>query len=93
MNIDKKKHLIVQTEKNLISFDLADGKLQWQIPAPVQSRFYNCVSPYIDGNKIYYTGQGTGTKAIEVSKQGTQYVTKELWSTTEVGRKMEYSCP
>jgi outer membrane protein assembly factor BamB len=87
MNIDKKKHIIVQTEKNLISLDMADGKLQWQIPAPVQNRFYNCVSPYIDGNKIYYTGQGTGTKAIEVSKQGNQYVTRELWSTSEVGAK------
>jgi len=87
MNIDKKKHIIVQTEKNLLSLDLADGKLQWQIPAAVQQRFYNCVSPYIDGNKIYYTGQGTGTKAIEVSKEGNQYVTKELWSTAEVGAK------
>jgi len=87
MNIDKKKHIIVQTEKNLISLDLADGKLQWQIPTPVQQRFYNCVSPYIDGKKIYYTGQGTGTKAIEVSKEGDKYVTKELWSTSEVGAK------
>ncbi len=87
MNIDKKKHVIVQTEKNLIALDLADGKLQWQIPTPVQQRFYNCVSPYIDGNKIYFTGQGTGTRAVEVSKQGTQYVTKDLWSTTEVGAK------
>jgi outer membrane protein assembly factor BamB len=87
MNIDKKKHLIVQTEKNLISLDLADGKMQWQIPTVPANRFYNCASPYIDGKKIYYTGQGTGTKAIEVSKEGNQFVTKELWSTAEVGAK------
>jgi len=87
MNIDKKKHLIIQTEKNLISLDLADGTLQWQIPTTPLQRFYNCVSPYIDGNKIYFTGQGSGTKAIEVSRQGNQYITKEIWSTTEVGAK------
>jgi len=87
MNIDKKKHLIVQTEANLMALDLTDGKLQWQLPAAPAQRFYNCVSPYIDGNKIYYTGQGTGTKAVEVSKQGDKYETRELWSTTEVGAK------
>jgi outer membrane protein assembly factor BamB len=87
MTIDGSKHLIVQTEKNLISLNLSDGKFLWAIPTPVQQRFYNCVSPYIDGQIIYYTGQGTGMKAIKVEKQGTQYVTKELWSNPEVGSK------
>jgi outer membrane protein assembly factor BamB len=87
MTIDGKKHIIVQTEKNLMALDFVTGKLLWQIATLVQQRFYNCVSPYIDGNKIYFTGQGTGTKAIEVSKQGNQFVTKELWSTTEIGAK------
>jgi outer membrane protein assembly factor BamB len=87
MTLDGQKHVIVQTEKNLMALDFVTGKPLWQIPAPVQQRFYNCVSPYIDGNKIYLTGQGSGTKAIEVTKQGDQYVTKELWSTTEIGAK------
>jgi outer membrane protein assembly factor BamB len=86
MKIDGKKHLIVQTEKNLISFDLADGKVLWQI-ATVGQRFYNSVSPYIDGQTLYYTGQGTGMKAVKVEKQGDQYVTKELWSNTTTGAK------
>ncbi|MCX6255438.1 MAG: PQQ-like beta-propeller repeat protein [Bacteroidia bacterium] len=87
MTIDGKKHLIVQTEKNLIALNLADGKLLWQIATPVQERFYNCVSPYIDGQTVYYTGQGTGMKAIKVEKSGNVYVTKELWSSTEIGAK------
>jgi outer membrane protein assembly factor BamB len=87
MTIDRKKHLIVQTEKNLISLNLTNGKLLWQIPTPVQQRFYNCVSPYIDGQTIYLTGQGTGMKAIKVEKSGNEYVTKEIWSNPEVGAK------
>lgn len=87
MTLEGKKHIIVQTEKNLMALDFATGKLLWQIATPVQQRFYNCVSPYIDGNKIYFTGQGLGTKAIEVTKQGDKFVTKELWSTTEIGAK------
>jgi outer membrane protein assembly factor BamB len=87
MTVDGKKHLIVQTENNLIALNITDGKLQWQIATPIQQRFYNCVSPYIDGQTIYYSGQGTGMKAIKVEKSGNEYVTKELWSTTEVGSK------
>ena len=87
MTIDGKKHLIVQTEKNLMALNLADGKLIWQIATPVQQRFYNCVSPYIDGQTIYFTGQGTGMKAVNIEKSGNEYITKELWSNTEVGAK------
>jgi len=87
MTVDGKKHLIVQTEKNLIALNLADGKLLWQIATPVQQRFYNCVSPYIDGQKIYLTGQGTGLKAFIVEKSGSEYITKELWSNPSVGAK------
>jgi outer membrane protein assembly factor BamB len=87
MTFEGKKLLIVITEKNIISLSLAEGKLLWQIATPVQQRFYNCVSPYIDGQTIYLTGQGTGTKAIKVEKSGIDYVTKELWSNAEVGAK------
>lgn len=87
MVLSGKKHIIVQTEKNLIALDFNDGKLLWQVPAPVLQRFYNCVSPYVDGNKIYYTGQGTGMKAIEVVREGDKFVTKELWNTAEAGAK------
>jgi outer membrane protein assembly factor BamB len=87
MTLSGQKHIIVQTEKNLMALNLSDGKLLWQIETLPLQRFYNCVSPYIDGSRIYYTGQGTGIKAIEVTKQGDQYITKDLWSNTEVGAK------
>jgi outer membrane protein assembly factor BamB len=87
MTVDGKKHLIVQTEKNLMALNLTDGKLIWQIATTVQQRFYNCSSPYIDGQTIYFTGQGSGIKAIKVEKSGNEYVTKELWSNTTVGAK------
>jgi outer membrane protein assembly factor BamB len=87
MTIGGKKHLIVQTEKNLMALDLGNGKLLWQIPTPVQQRFYNCVSPYIDGQTIYLTGQGTGMKAYKIEKSGDKYTPKELWSNTTTGAK------
>jgi outer membrane protein assembly factor BamB len=87
MTIDGAKQLIIQTEKNLLALDFTDGKLLWQIATPVQQRFYNCSSPYIDGQTIYFTGQGTGMKAIKIEKSGGNFTTKELWSNTSVGAK------
>ena len=87
MTIDGNIHLIVQTEKNLLALNLTDGKLIWQVATPLQQRFYNASSPYIDGQTIYVTGQGSGMKAIKVEKSGKGYVTKELWSNKEVGAK------
>lgn len=87
MIMDGKKHIIVQTEKNLIAVNLVDGKLLWQIPSQPQQRFYNCPSPYINGRTIYFTGQGNGIKAIQVSMEGGKYVPKEIWNNTEVGAK------
>jgi outer membrane protein assembly factor BamB len=87
MTIDGKKLLIIITEKNIMALGLTDGKQLWQIATPVQQRYYNCVSPYIDGQTIYLTGQGTGTKAIKVEKSGNDFIAKELWSNTEVGAK------
>lgn len=87
MTIGGKKHVIVQTEKNLIALDLSNGKLLWQVPTPVQQRFYSCVSPYIDGQTIYLSGQGTGMKAIKIEKTGDEFVPKELWSNKTVGAK------
>ena len=87
MTSGKDKNVVVQTEKSLIALSLADGKLLWQVATPFLQRFYNCTSPYINGDIIYYTGQGSGTKAIQVMKQGDKYVTKELWSNPEIGAK------
>jgi outer membrane protein assembly factor BamB len=87
LTISGNKLVIVITEKNIMALGLADGKMLWQIAEPDQQRYYNCVSPYIDGQTIYLTGQGTGMKAIKVEKSGNKYTAKEIWSNTEVGAK------
>jgi len=87
MTVDKAVQLVLFTEKSLMGIDPANGKFLWKTDTPPLQRFYTSVSPYIDGNKIYYTGLGSGTKAIEISRQGDKYVSKELWSNTEIGTK------
>jgi outer membrane protein assembly factor BamB len=87
MTIEGKKILIVQSEKNLMALNLSDGKLLCQIATPVQGMYYNAPSPFIDGQTIVYSGQGTGSKSVKVEKQGDQFTTKELWANAEVGAK------
>jgi len=83
--IDGVKQLVFQTEKNLIGLSTADGKLLWQVPTPPQRRFYNSSTPIMNGKTVYYTGQGDGTKAINIEKKADGFAYKDLWSNQELG--------
>lgn len=87
MMVDKAVQLVLFTEKSLMAVDPVNGKFLWKTDAPPLQRFYTSVSPYIDGNKIYYTGLGSGTKGVEITRQGDKYVSRELWSNSEIGAK------
>jgi len=85
MTVESTKQVVVQTEKNLVGLAVADGKALWQIPAATQRRSYNSATPIIDGQTVIYTGQGKGTRAVKIEKQGDGFATKELWSNEELG--------
>jgi outer membrane protein assembly factor BamB len=70
MNFNNNKHIIVQTEKNILSMNFAYGQILWQVATPLKNSFYNCTSTYIKVLVIYFSGKGSGTKAIVVSLEG-----------------------
>ena len=75
----------MQTEKNVVGVAAADGKLLWQVASQPQGRFYNAATPIVDGQTVIYTGQGKGTKALKIEKQGDGFAAKELWSNADLG--------
>lgn len=85
MEIDGEKQLVFQTQKTLIGISLADGALLWQVSTPLQRRFWNSATPIVDGQTIFYTGQGDGTKAIKIEKKDGKFSVNQLWSNTELG--------
>ena len=85
LTVEGTKQVVLQTEKNIVSIAVANGKLLWQVSTPAQRRFYNCATPIVDGQAVIYTGQGQGTKAVIVQKQGNDFNVKELWSNEELG--------
>ena len=64
---------------------MADGKLLWKIETPNERRFYSSATAIVNGQTIYYTGQGTGTRAVKIKKDGDNFVSEELWANSEVG--------
>jgi outer membrane protein assembly factor BamB len=85
MTADGAKQVVVQTTKNLVGLAVADGKLLWQIPTVPQGRFWNSATPIVDGQTVIYTGQGKGTRAVRIEKQGDGFAAKELWCNEELG--------
>ena len=83
MTVEGAKMIVAQTEKNIVAIAVADGKLLWEAPFAPQGMAYNAATPIVDGQTIIYTGQGRGTKAVKIEKQGDGFAAKELWSNPE----------
>ena len=85
MTVEGTKQIVGQTEKSVVGVAVADGRLLWQVPSPVQGRFYNSATPIVDGQTVIYTGQGHGTKAVKIEKQAADFAVRELWSNETLG--------
>ncbi len=85
MTVEGTKLLVAQTEKKLVGLAAADGRLLWEVPSPAQGRFYNSATPILDGQILIYTGQGRGTRAVKIEKEGDRFAAKELWNNEKLG--------
>jgi outer membrane protein assembly factor BamB len=77
LTVDGTKQFVTLTEKGVVGVGVADGKLLWQVPFKAR---YNSVTPIVDGQTVIYAGEGLGTAAIRIEKEGDGFVAKEpLW--------------
>jgi outer membrane protein assembly factor BamB len=84
------KQVIVQTEKNVVSVALADGKLLWQ-EASSGGRYISS-SPVVDEtNSVVFGLRGNGCYGIKIVKEGDSFKTEQLWSNPDIGA--EYCTP
>ena len=84
MTVEGAKMIVAQTEKNIVAIAVADGKLLWEAPFAPQGMAYNAATPIVDGQTIIYAGQGRGTRAVKIEKQGDGFAAKELWSNDQL---------
>jgi len=78
------KQIVSPTEKSIVGVDLSNGNLLWKLPFVPQRRAYNAATPIVNGNTVIFTGAGRGTKAVQIEKQGEDFVVSELWSNAEL---------
>jgi outer membrane protein assembly factor BamB len=83
LSVDGTKMIVALTAKSIVGISANDGKLLWQAPFAPQGMAYNAATPIVDGQTVYYCGQGRGTKAVKIEKQGDSFAAKELWSNPE----------
>lgn len=84
MTVDGAQQLVGQTDRSLIGVALSDGKLLWQLPAQPARMSQNAVTPVIEGDVVIYSGQGKGTAAVKIEKQGDTFAPKELWANSDL---------
>jgi len=76
--------ILVQSETDLLGISLK-GELLWKIATPAERRSYNAPSPIYIGETVIVAGQGSGTKAFKIAKNGSEWTTDDLWSNNELG--------
>ncbi len=91
LTVDGAKQVVALTEKSVVGIDAKDGKGLWQIPFAAQGRSYNAATPIVDGSTVIFTGQGRGTKAVKIEKQGDSFAVKDLWSNDKMA--VQFSTP
>lgn len=84
MTADGVKQIVTPTEKSIVGIAVADGKLLWQRPFPIQGMAYNAATPIVDGQTVIYTGKGRGAKAVQIAKKGDGIEATELWSNPDL---------
>jgi outer membrane protein assembly factor BamB len=85
LTVNGTKMVVTLTPKRIVGIGVADGKLLWEAPFPVQGRAYNAATPIVDGQTVIYAGAGRGTKAVKIEKTAEGFVAKELWSNPDNG--------
>jgi outer membrane protein assembly factor BamB len=77
------KIIVTETAKSIVGLGAKDGKLLWRTPYAPQGMAYNAATPIVDGQTLIFCGQGRGSRALKIEKQGDTLEAKELWSNPE----------
>ena len=83
LSVGGTKMVVALTAKSIVGLNASDGKLLWEAPFAPQGMAYNAATPIVDGQTVIFCGQGRGTKAVKIEKEGDHFAAKELWSNPD----------
>jgi outer membrane protein assembly factor BamB len=91
LTVDGIKLVVAITAKKIVAVSASDGKLAWEAPFEAPMRNYNAATPIVDGQTIIYGGGSRPFKAVRIEKEGSSFVAKELWSSSE--KSVQFNTP
>jgi outer membrane protein assembly factor BamB len=77
------KQIVTQTQKLIAGFELANGKLLWQIPFETEY-VQNCVTPVVYKDTVILSGLDKGTMAVKTMRRGDKWETQQIWRNADV---------
>lgn len=89
--IDGVKTIVTLTDKKVVAVNAANGTLMWEVPYEVPRRAYNAATPIVNGQIMIYAGQGRGTSAVKLSKDGDAFTAVDLWTNPDDA--VQYNTP
>ena len=77
------RQLVTMTDKAVIGVDVQKGTQLWRLPWPDEWN-ENIVTPTLYKNTLILSGARKGTVAVQVTKSGEQWSTKQVWHNPEL---------
>lgn len=81
------RQIVTLALKHAVGLDARNGALLWKVPF-VDQWNENIVTPVVVGNRVILSGVRKGTLALDVVRQGAQWVAKQAWENAEYSMYM-----
>jgi outer membrane protein assembly factor BamB len=75
--------VITQSQRNLVSLSLADGRLLWRLPFVTEFE-QNSVTPVVVGDLVIYSGINKAAVAVRPTRAGGTWQVTDVWQNADV---------
>jgi outer membrane protein assembly factor BamB len=79
-----KPQLVVQTRQKLAGVDPESGRVLWSQDIPAMLGM-NILTPIVQGNRIFTSAYGGGSRLLEIKRQGDGFQAETVWKTSLQG--------
>jgi outer membrane protein assembly factor BamB len=87
VELEGARQIVTMTDKSVIGVESKTGKLLWRLPWPDEWN-ENIVTPILYKNTLILSGVRKGTMAVQVTKNGAEWATKQVWHNPEIAMYM-----
>ena len=77
------RHLVTQTQSQVVGLSPSDGKLLWQIPFTTEYE-QNIITPVVAEGLLIYAGLNKPTTAVRLVQEGGAWKTQQVWQNADV---------